>query len=108
MEPRSPGRKSYRRAMAGGAGGGVCEVIMDAAGKEGSPLPIDHGTVVFVVALGAAPLVADLLRHGVVVQFDAQTGAGRHVHEPFLEDEWPFEVAFAQRAVLLAEEVRDR
>src|SRR5262249_4810125 len=55
-----------------------------------------------------APLVADLVRQGGLVQLDAEAWSGWQVQVALAQHERLLEVALAKADLLLAEEVRDR
>src|SRR5262249_42969370 len=70
--------------------------------------PIDDRTVILVVALGVLPLVADLVGHGVLVEIDSKPRPAGNIDEAVLHDERLLQIAFPERSVLQAEEVRNR
>src|SRR5258707_603867 len=60
-----------------------------------------------VLSRAVAPVVADLVSQGVLIQFDAKPGAGRQIEVAATEHERLFHVALAERHLLLTEEVGD-
>src|SRR5262249_39421031 len=72
------------------------------------PSPVDHRAVILVVTFRVLPGVADLAGQGGFAQLDAEARGRRHVHESALQHERLLQIAFAERAVFLTEEVRDR
>ncbi len=69
--------------------------------------PVNDRTISAVVGFGVAPVVTQLVLHGVFIQFDAQARLGGDFDVTFFHLEGLLDVAFSQADLFLAEEVGD-
>src|SRR5712692_2169637 len=69
-------------------------------------LPVHHGPILGIVALLIPPVMVDLICQGVLIELDAQAGAGGQIEIAVVDREGLFQVSFAERDLLLAEEIR--
>jgi len=68
-------------------------------------LPVNHRTISAVVGFGVAPVVAELVLHGLFIQFDAQARGGGNFDVAGFYLEGLLDVAFAQADLFLAQKI---
>src|ERR1700694_2246644 len=68
-------------------------------------LPIDYRAVLGVVAFLIAPVMVELIGHGVLVELDPEARAGGQVEITIVNREWLLQVSLAERYLLLAQEI---
>src|SRR4030088_2042341 len=70
-------------------------------------LPIHYAAVVGIVGLLVFPVMTDLVRHRVLVEFNAESGTSREREIAIADRKGLFNVALAEADLLLAEKVRN-
>src|SRR5215510_4765491 len=80
----------------------------DARISKWKDLPIHNRSVIRVIGFGVAPIVANFVRHRILIQFDPQPRPRRQIKVPVANFERILDVPVAQAHLLLTQEVRNR